>query len=78
MGMSVVVEVDAKGRILLPIEARRKFRSRRFKITTMEDTLELRPLPSADEVRGKYKSVIKSDWDELEERTEELVSRGRR
>ncbi len=76
--MNAVVEADEKGRILLPIELRRKFKSRRFKVTTKGDVVELRPLVGVDELRGKYRGLIRSEWEELEERAEELVSNGGR
>ncbi len=76
--MSVVVEADEKGRILLPKEMRRKFKTKRFKVSAKPDHLELQPLPSVDDLRGKYRNIIKSEWNELEEMAEELVSKGRR
>jgi len=76
--MSAVVEADEKGRILLPIEIRRKLRSNRFKVTQKEDHLELQPLLDAEDLRGKYRHLIKSEWEELEERAESLVSDGKR
>jgi bifunctional DNA-binding transcriptional regulator/antitoxin component of YhaV-PrlF toxin-antitoxin module len=76
--MSAVVEADEKGRILLPIEMRRKFGTRRFKVSAKDDHLELEPLATVEELKGKYRSVIKSEWEELEEKAEHLVSQGRR
>jgi len=76
--MSAVVEADEKGRILIPIEMRRKFGTRRFKVSAKGDHLELQPLATAEELKGKYRSMIKSEWEELEEKAESLVSRGRR
>lgn len=76
--MSVVVEADEKGRVLLPIEVRRKLKSRRFRIILKDGRLELEPLPNAKELKGKYRNIIRSEWEELEERAEEFVSEGRR
>ena len=76
--MSVVVEADDKGRILLPIEVRRKFKAKRYRLTTKEDRLELQPLVSLKELKGKYKDTIRAEWDELEEKGEDLVSTGKR
>jgi len=76
--MSSVVEADEKGRILIPLEVRRKFKTRRFKLTTKKDHFELQPLPVVEELKGKYRSIIKSEWDQLEEKAEEIVSKGRR
>lgn len=78
MDMAAVVEADEKGRILLPVEMRRKFRAKRFKVTAKKGRLELEPLAGVEELRGKYRHIIKSEWDELEENAEELVSKGRR
>jgi bifunctional DNA-binding transcriptional regulator/antitoxin component of YhaV-PrlF toxin-antitoxin module len=76
--MSVVVEADEKGRILLPAEMRRRTGSKRFKLIAVKDHLELHPLPSAQSVKGKYRSVIKSEWEELEEKGEEFVTKRKR
>lgn len=76
--MSVVVEADEKGRVLLPIEVRRRLKSKRFRISIKDGLLELEPLPSVKELKGKYRNVIRSEWEELEERAEEFVSKGKR
>jgi bifunctional DNA-binding transcriptional regulator/antitoxin component of YhaV-PrlF toxin-antitoxin module len=76
--LSAVVESDEKGRILLPIEMRRKLKSRRFKVTAKGDCLELRPLVGIEELRGKYRCLIHSEWEDLEDKAEELVSHGAR
>lgn len=76
--MSAVVQADEKGRILLPAAMRRKMGSKRFKVMAVEDHLELHPLPSVQSLKGKYKGIIKSEWEELEEKAEELVSKGKR
>jgi bifunctional DNA-binding transcriptional regulator/antitoxin component of YhaV-PrlF toxin-antitoxin module len=76
--MSAVVEADERGRILLPSEIRRKFHTRRFKLTVKEDLLELQPLKNVEDLKGKYKDIITSDWEKLEERSEDFVSKGRR
>ena len=76
--MSIVVEEDEKGRILLPLEIRRKFRTKRFKLILKKEKLELEPLTEVSELKGKYKQIIKGDWEELEEKSEEFVSKGKR
>jgi bifunctional DNA-binding transcriptional regulator/antitoxin component of YhaV-PrlF toxin-antitoxin module len=73
--MGVVVETDAKGRILLPAEMRRRAGTKRFKVVEVEEHLELHPVPSAQSVKGKYKDIIKGEWEELEEKAEELVTK---
>ncbi len=76
--MSVVVEADEKGRIMLPIEMRRKFAAKRYKVTVRSDTIELEPLVSVASLRGKYRRIITSDWEQLEEKAETMVSHGER
>ena len=78
MGMSAVVEADERGRILLPLEMRRKFKTRRFKITAKKDRMELEPLQRVEELKGKYKNIIKFDWEYLEEMGEKFASDNRR
>ena len=75
--MSAIVEADEKGRILLPIEMRRKLKSRRFKVTAKGVKIELESIADVLELKGKYREVIASEWEELEEKGEELVSTGR-
>ena len=76
--MTAIVETDAKGRILLPIEMRRKMRAKRFKVTDKGQHLELEPLADARILRAKYKDKIRGEWDELEEKGEEYVLNGKR
>ena len=71
--LSAVVELDDKGRILIPAEIRRKIGGRRFKVTAHGNKVELEPLEGLEELRGKYRHRIKSDWDTLEEKSEDLV-----
>jgi bifunctional DNA-binding transcriptional regulator/antitoxin component of YhaV-PrlF toxin-antitoxin module len=76
--MNAIVEADEKGRILLPIELRRKFNSKRFEVTTKAEEIILKPVAGIEELKGKYRTIIKSDWEELEERGEDFVEKGRR
>lgn len=76
--MSIVVEADEKGRILLPAEMRRRVGSKRFKVVAAEDHLELHPLPSVQSVKGKYKTIIKGEWEALEKKAEEFVTKRKR
>jgi hypothetical protein len=76
--MSAVVEADEEGRILLPLEMRRRLRANRFKTTEKGDHLELQPLARVEELRGKYRQVIRSECEELEDKAEEFVSDGKR
>jgi bifunctional DNA-binding transcriptional regulator/antitoxin component of YhaV-PrlF toxin-antitoxin module len=76
--MSIVVEADEKGRILLPMEIRRRIRAKRFRVTTRGESIELQPLKSPDVLQGKYRRLIKLEWEELEERSEDFVAKGQR
>jgi len=76
--MSVVVEADEKGRILIPAEIRRRYGSNRFKVTAKDDRMELEPLVAVEKLRGKYRKLIRSEWSELERKGEEFVAHGRR
>lgn len=78
MGLSAIVEVDEKGRILIPAEVRKHLHSKRFKVTTSRDRIELEPLPAPEDLRGKYRKVIRREWEELEEMGEKYVENGRR
>jgi DNA-binding transcriptional regulator/RsmH inhibitor MraZ len=71
--LSAIVELDDKGRVLIPAEIRTKVRSRRFKISTRGRVVELEPLATFEELKGKYRHRIKSDWETLEAKSEELV-----
>ena len=73
--MSVVAELDEKGRILIPAEIRRKIRSRRFKVSARGNLVELEPLEDVASLRGKYRYVIKHDWEALEEMGEDYVQK---
>jgi bifunctional DNA-binding transcriptional regulator/antitoxin component of YhaV-PrlF toxin-antitoxin module len=78
MGMSVVVEADERGRILIPSEMRSKFKARRYKITAKKDHLELEPLQDVGALFLSFQNRIKPDWETLEEKGEEFVAKGRR
>ncbi|MDG7012468.1 MAG: hypothetical protein JRN17_05200 [Nitrososphaerota archaeon] len=71
--MSAVVELDEKGRVLIPAEIRHKLTSRRLKVSMRGDVVELEPLPGLKELKGKYRHRIRSDWEALEEMSEDLV-----
>jgi DNA-binding transcriptional regulator/RsmH inhibitor MraZ len=72
--MAAVIEADKKGRILLPREFRRRNKSKRFKMTILGDKIELQAIKSPSELRGKYKNLIKSEWEDLEAKGEDFVN----
>jgi len=78
VGILTLVELDKKGRILLPAEVRKNFKTRRFALRVDRERIELLPMPDLGSLRGKYKSSIKPSWGELEERAEQLVIWSRR
>lgn len=74
----VTIELDEKGRALLPASVRRKVRSRRFRVNVKSDRIELLPIEDMKSLKGKYKGRIKTSWDLLEEKAERFVREGKR
>ena len=72
-----VIELDDKGRVLLPASVRRKVRSRRFQVQLRGERIELLPIESLKTLKGKYKNRFKTSWDTLEERAERPVKWGK-
>jgi bifunctional DNA-binding transcriptional regulator/antitoxin component of YhaV-PrlF toxin-antitoxin module len=75
--MSAIVELDGKGRVLIPAEVRNKFRTKRFRVSAREGVLELEPLVTVQELRGKYHRIIKAEWEDLEAKGEDYVAKRR-
>lgn len=73
-----VVELDRKGRALLPASVRKRVTSRRFEIKVSKGRIELIPIEGVESLRGKYASQLKSSWQELEEKAEKFVSQRKR
>lgn len=73
-----VVELDEKGRALLPAAVRRKVKSRRFQVKLRGGRIELLPIESLKTLKGKYKGRLKTSWDTLEEKAERFVKEGKR
>ena len=81
MGCGLVVSMDDRGRILIPKDVRRKVRTKLFTLELMDDgTIVLKPV--ASEVlglAGRFKGLVKyGSLEELEEKQEEFVRKGRR
>ena len=72
------VELDRKGRLLLPAEIRREAGSRRFIVRVEDGKIELHPVPDPKSVRGKYRGLLRVSMEELEEAQERFVEKGRR
>ncbi len=73
-----VVEMDDRGRILIPSPIRRRLKSRLFKVKLLsEGALLLRPVEGEVEgLGGKYRGVVRAQsFEELEEDQEEFLRR---
>jgi len=73
-----IIELDDKGRALLPSSLRKKLRARRFEVRLTDGKLELVPLEDMKALKGKYRHLIRTPWVKLEEKSERLVRAGRR
>lgn len=73
-----VVELDEKGRALLPASLRKKLGARRFEVKLIDGRVELLPLQNMKTLKGKYKDRIKTPWSQLEEKAEKFVREGKR
>jgi len=69
--MEAVVEMDAKGRIVIPSSLRRRLTSKRMILRRVEDHLELIPLPDMKSLKGKYR--IEGSLEDIEELQEQKL-----
>lgn len=76
--MGKTVELDDRGRLLLPAEIRNRLGTNRYLLKESEEKLELEPLPRAEEVKGKYEGLLDKSLEELEEDQEKFVRQGGR
>lgn len=54
------VELDRKGRVIIPSQVRKKVRARRFELSVVGDSkIVMESLQSPEMVRGKYKGLFK-------------------
>ena len=73
------VEIDNKGRVLLPSEVRKKMKARRFELRVDKNSIIMECLPDPESVRGKYKDLLKGkSMSEIEEDQERLISKNTR
>jgi bifunctional DNA-binding transcriptional regulator/antitoxin component of YhaV-PrlF toxin-antitoxin module len=78
-GTSVtLVELDKKGRLLLPASLRRKLGARRYEVELVAGRIVLAPIQDLKALKGKYRSRIKAPWVKLEEKAEKLVRERKR
>jgi len=69
--METVVEMDTKGRIVIPSSLRRGLASKRMVLRRVEDHLELIPLPDPKSLKGKYR--IEGRMEDVEELQEQKL-----
>jgi len=72
------VEVDSKGRVLLPSQVRKRVSSRRFELRVEDDSkIILEGMPDSESVRGKYKDLlkVKKSISQIEEDQERFVKK---
>jgi len=73
------VEIDRKGRVLLPSEVRKRMRTRRFELRVEDNSVIMEGLPDPESVRGKYKGLLKGkSISRIEEDQERFVSQNKR
>lgn len=78
VGNLTTVELDEKGRALLPASIRKKLGARRFEVNLLKDRIELIPLGSVKALKGKHKGLLKEPWSKLEEKADRYVREGKR
>jgi len=73
--METVVEMDTKGRIVIPSSIRKGLASRRMVLRMVDDHLELVPLPEPKSLKGKYR--LEGRMEDIEElQDQSLLGRG--
>jgi len=76
----LLVEVDKKGRVLLPSQIRKRMPSRKFELRIENNSIIMESLPDPESIRGKYKGLLKgkSIWQVEEEQEILFCSLGSR
>lgn len=76
------VELDRKGRVLLPSQVRKRVPSRRFELRIEDDSkIILEGMLDSESVRGKYKDLLKvkkKSIAQIEEDQERFIKKHRR
>jgi bifunctional DNA-binding transcriptional regulator/antitoxin component of YhaV-PrlF toxin-antitoxin module len=67
------VEMDTKGRVLIPAKIRHGLRARRFRAKLVQSRIVLEPIGMAESVKGKYEGLLKVGREELEEKQEKFL-----
>jgi len=73
IAMDDEVELDPKGRLLIPVGIRRELKVRRFKAKLSHGKLILEPIIKAESVRGKYKGLLRISVGKIEEQQERFL-----
>ena len=77
-GNLTTIELDEKGRALLPASIRKRLGARRFEVNLLDDRIELIPVGSVKALKGKHKGLLKEPWWKLEEKADRYVREGKR
>ena len=69
------IEMDTKGRVLIPAKIRHGLRARRFRAKLVQSKIVLEPVGTAESVKGKYEGLLKISREHLEEQQEKFLRR---
>ncbi len=72
------IELDEKGRALLPASIRKKLGAKRFEVKVVNGRIEMMPIGSVRALKGKYRGLLREPWSKIEERAERIVRQDRR
>ena len=70
----MIVRMDSKGRVLIPLEVRSRLKSNLLSLEVEGDRIILTPLPSVRRLRGLIK--VEVSVEEAEKRVEEFIRAG--
>ena len=62
---TVIVDLDEKGRVLIPGWRSRESKARRFKLSPDRGRILMEPVDNSEAVRGKYRNLLKVNMEEL-------------
>ena len=68
-----IVELDPKGRVLLPASLPKLLGTRRFRVRIVREHIELISLRGVKALKGKYRNRLKPRWAKLEKKTDRYV-----
>jgi len=73
----ITVKMDEKGRVRIPAAIQRELKSRRFTLSFQEGKLLIEPMKSPETAKGRYKCLLKTSLEKIEEAQERFSSAGR-